>query len=333
MRNLTHGIDRSIRRGEGPIVSSCPQSHISTMPRTRVFPVLSCLCYVSIWVGLPQLSLSYPLIAVVDDGQERCFRFNVPRNDDAHLMALVLPGDEELHDDHLLEPWYIGQLHKMARSKAANHGILPLQLLDEIPKEVNERQSRYLEERTGTLPEVAIKITSQPNEDNPHYAFQTKATYFKPAVVNHIVRMLAGKSEAEITSEDKEEASLEGYGVCIHNPDPDYAVHVIFDVVFASEDMSQFDEPVKEKKPTTDFDKERHLTPLERTVDLSIRAARSVLREMKYMEKREARMRVTADSINSRVRWFSYISVGVLLLVTYLQVTYLKRYFHKKKLM
>jgi hypothetical protein len=51
------------------------------------------------------------------------------------------------------------------------------------------------------------------------------------------------------------------------------------------------------------------------------------------MEKREARMRVTADSINSRVRWFGYLSVAVLLVVTYLQVTYLKQYFHKKKLM
>ena len=38
-------------------------------------------------------------------------------------------------------------------------------------------------------------------------------------------------------------------------------------------------------------------------------------------------------SINARVRYFSYVSVAVLLVVTYIQVTYLKRYFRKKKLL
>ena len=280
-----------------------------------------------------RISSSYPLIAVLDDGQERCFRFNVPRNDDAHLVALVLPGEDEIPGDTLIETWYVDQLYKMAKSKADRNNLLPLQLLDELPTEVNQRVSRYLEDRHGALPEVRIRFTNQPVEDSPVYGHELKATYFKPAVVNHIVRVVSGKGASEITSEDKEEASLQGYGVCIHNPDLEFAVHVIFDVVLASEDLSLYDEPVKAKKPTTDFDKERHLTPLERTIDLSIRAARSILREMKYMEKREARMRLTADSINSRVRWFSYLSVGVLLLVTYLQVTYLKRYFHKKKLM
>lgn len=81
------------------------------------------------------------------------------------------------------------------------------------------------------------------------------------------------------------------------------------------------------------FSKDAHLTPLEMSLDESIRAATVVLREMDYMEQREARMRQTAESINTRVRWFSYLSVSILLSVTYIQVSYLKRYFHKKKLM
>lgn len=300
----------------------------AAMIRCRIFLPLSVIAFL-----FARLSLSYPLISVLEDGQERCFRFNVPRNDEAHLVALVLPSEDELPGDAILETWYVEQLHKMAKSKASNNNLLPLQLLDEIPADVNERQSRYLEERAGTIPKVTIHFTNQPHEENAVYGHEVAATYFKPVVVNQIVRVMAGKAASEISSEDKEEASLQGYGVCIHNPDTEFAVHVIFDVVLASEDLSQYDEPIKANKPTTDFDKERHLTPLERTIDVSIRAARSILREMKYMEKREARMRLTADSINSRVRWFSYLSVGVLLVVTYLQVTYLKRYFHKKKLM
>jgi len=44
-------------------------------------------------------------------------------------------------------------------------------------------------------------------------------------------------------------------------------------------------------------------------------------------------MRKTSESINFRVRFFSYVSVIILGVVTYLQVTYLKRYFRKKKLL
>ena len=93
------------------------------------------------------------------------------------------------------------------------------------------------------------------------------------------------------------------------------------------------DLPSTDKPESSTFEKKQHLTPLEEALDKSINAANTVIREMKYMEKREARMRVTADSINSRVQYFSYLSVAVLLGVTYVQVTYLKRYFHKKKLM
>jgi hypothetical protein len=302
------------------------------MPRQRIANLLL-LSFLTVLLIFPQLSTSYPLISVIDEGQERCFRFNVPLQDEAHLMAVVLPSEDELPHDTVLETWYVDQLHKLAKSKAAHHNILPLHLSDEIPKDVSDKQHRYLEDRHGTLPSIKFKFTNLPTDDKPVFNHEVEASYFKPAVVNHVVRILSGKAESEFTSQDREDASLQGYGVCIHNPDAHFPVHVVFDIVLASEDLSQFDVPVKEKKPTTDFDKTRHLTPLEQSVDLSIRAARSVVREMNYMEKREARMRLTADSINSRVRWFSYLSVGVLLLVTYLQVTYLKRYFHKKKLM
>ena len=79
--------------------------------------------------------------------------------------------------------------------------------------------------------------------------------------------------------------------------------------------------------------KSEHLTPLQDQLDASIRAANSVIRELNLMERREKRMRKTADSINWRVRNFSYLSVIVLILVTFFQVTYLKRYFKKKKLL
>jgi hypothetical protein len=279
----------------------------------------------------PAPSRSYPLVAVVDEGQERCFRFNVPVQDDAHVVAVVLPSEDEVPGD-LLETWFVEQVHRMAKSKHEHEHKLPEQFLEQPPTDVKERMDTYVHsQRAGKSADVTVKITDQPTEDSPVYAFQHKAVYFQPVVVNHVIQV-ASTDPASISANNRD--NLQGYKVCLHNQDAELAVHVVFDVVLASEDLSQFDQVVPDKKkPTTDFDKHQHLTPLERTIDLSIRAAKSVLREMKYMEQREVRMRLTADSINSRVRWFSYLSVGVLLVVTYLQVTYLKRYFHKKKLM
>ena len=96
----------------------------------------------------------------------------------------------------------------------------------------------------------------------------------------------------------------------------------------ADEIVAETDGPAGEARAI-----EEHLTPLEESLEKSIMAARNVLKEMDYMESREKRMRVTSDSINTRVQWFSYLSIGILLVVTYGQVTYLRRYFHKKKLM
>ncbi|CAH8357357.1 unnamed protein product [Eruca vesicaria subsp. sativa] len=51
-----------------------------------------------------------------------------------------------------------------------------------------------------------------------------------------------------------------------------------------------------------------------------------------YIKNREADMREVSEATNSRVAWFSIMSLGVCLSVAGVQIWYLKRYFHKKKL-
>jgi hypothetical protein len=106
-------------------------------------------------------------------------------------------------------------------------------------------------------------------------------------------------------------------------------MHIVMDSVMTSEEYGIGDDALSEDESFQGS----HLTPLAEQLQESLAAAKSVIKEMNYMERRESRMRLTTDSINARVRYFSYISVGVLLAVTYVQVTYLKRYFHKKKLL
>ncbi|KAJ1380168.1 GOLD domain [Sesbania bispinosa] len=51
-----------------------------------------------------------------------------------------------------------------------------------------------------------------------------------------------------------------------------------------------------------------------------------------YLKDKEAKMREVSERTNGRVAWFSIMSLGVCILVSVLQLWYLKRFFRKKKL-
>ncbi|KAG4948214.1 hypothetical protein JHK82_041396 [Glycine max] len=51
-----------------------------------------------------------------------------------------------------------------------------------------------------------------------------------------------------------------------------------------------------------------------------------------YLRGREAVVRNVSESTNARVVWSSFMSLGVCIAVSVLQLWHLKRYFHKKKL-
>ncbi|KAK6257494.1 hypothetical protein QUC31_000953 [Theobroma cacao] len=51
-----------------------------------------------------------------------------------------------------------------------------------------------------------------------------------------------------------------------------------------------------------------------------------------YLKDREAEMREVSERTNARVAWFSIMSLGVCIVVSIVQLWYLKRYFLKKKL-
>ncbi|XP_010539637.1 PREDICTED: transmembrane emp24 domain-containing protein p24delta5 [Tarenaya hassleriana] len=53
---------------------------------------------------------------------------------------------------------------------------------------------------------------------------------------------------------------------------------------------------------------------------------------LNYLKARESEMREVSEVTNSRVAWFSIMSLGLCLLVSGWQIWYLKRYFQKKKL-
>jgi hypothetical protein len=214
-----------------------------------------------------------------------------------------------------VEEWYVDQVVQMGKSRNAGDGALPRkfdkQPSDEILKILDDFMAK-----SGRKSNLQLKI-QKPR--NPRPMRQQELVWFSPTVLNHVEKFQR-KGNAEWNAN----GLLDGYTVCFDNRSENQ-VHIIFDIVLVSEDFGEEDADEKLEK--------HHLTPLEQELSASVNAANSIISEMRYMEKRESRMRVTTESINKRIRFFSYLSVGVLLTVTYLQVTYLKRYFKKKKLM
>eukprot|EP00545_Synedropsis_sp_CCMP1620_P001366 CAMPEP_0119014552 /NCGR_PEP_ID=MMETSP1176-20130426/9941_1 /TAXON_ID=265551 /ORGANISM="Synedropsis recta cf, Strain CCMP1620" /LENGTH=286 /DNA_ID=CAMNT_0006967749 /DNA_START=14 /DNA_END=874 /DNA_ORIENTATION=+ len=261
---------------------------------------------------------AYPLITEVPENDSKCFRFNIPKDDDAHMAFMAMPSTMTPE----IEEWYIDQMVSLGKDRNQPDGSLKRKF-DAQPKEDMLKVLDAFMEENGRRSGLQLRIQKA---RNPRPMRQQELTWFLPTVLNHIERYQR-KTDGGANKEWTPNAHLDGHTICLENKS-ETQVHVIFDIILVSEDYTDEDEEGKsggiEKK---------HLTPLEQELAASVNAANSIISEMRYMEKREARMRITTESINARIRFFSYISVAVLLLVTYLQVTYLKRYFKKKKLM
>lgn len=87
-----------------------------------------------------------------------------------------------------------------------------------------------------------------------------------------------------------------------------------------------------EAKDYTEVAKREHLMPVEKELRKMEDTVDEIHREMLYMREREAAMRNTNESTNSRVLWFSFLSIVVLLGMGVWQVLYLKKFFKSKKL-
>jgi hypothetical protein len=256
---------------------------------------------------------------------------NIPEDDDAHMVFLAFPsltyeGEEGAETPKWMEKYDAMEAHFFAQmvdltKKRQKNIALSRQFSQKPSEEIQSAMDSFIEYFEGEVKSGCQVKLSNPVSSNS----RTMETFwFNPVVVNHVRKAVRNRRE------EKEASPLEGYSACFTNSNEDFPVHIMVDSVMTSEDPTTGDDDSVNKD--TPF-QGSHLTPLAEQLQESLSAAQSVIKEMNYMERRESRMRLTADSINARVRYFSYVSVGILLVVTYIQVTYLKRYFRKKKLL
>jgi len=273
----------------------------------------------------------YPMMVEVSEDSERCLRLNIPEDDDAHMVFLALPSptsDEEAEGEtpkwitnyNSLESHFLGQMQELTKRRTQTSALLR-KFPVKPSSEVQSSMDNFLESFDGTLSSGCQVKLSNPKSTTTR---NMETYWFTPLVINHVRKAIRTRKN------EREKSPLEGYQACFINNNEDFTVHIVVDSVMVSEGPDYDDDENASEDASFQG---HHLTPLAEQLGESFSAAQTVINEMNYMERREARMRKTADSINTRVRYFSYISVGILLVVTYLQVTYLKRYFRKKKLL
>mmetsp|Transcript_39741 Transcript_39741/g.94194 ORF Transcript_39741/g.94194 Transcript_39741/m.94194 type:complete len:199 (+) Transcript_39741:102-698(+) len=76
--------------------------------------------------------------------------------------------------------------------------------------------------------------------------------------------------------------------------------------------------------------KSEHVTPLEKSVLALSEGLAQIQAEQEYMRMRERAHRNTSESTNARVLWWSLIEAGALILMSAIQIFYLRRFFETK---
>jgi len=247
---------------------------------------------------------SFPLIAELDEEDTTCFKYNIPQDDDAHMVFVALPN----HVEDPLEDWFVSHVNDMTRKGGENF----MRDMPAMPPEISKSVESSRNQRSG----IYLKVQKERRPIIRNEMFR----WYQPIVMSNVVASAKRQGHGW-------EHPLGGYSICFENTN-DSEARVLLDVVL----VSDRGEDSNKKKKREVISKE-HLTPLEESFQDGITAAHQILNEMHYMERREQRMKKTADSTNARIRYFSYISVGALLGVTWMQVMYLRSYFKKKKLL
>lgn len=275
----------------------------------------------------PRIAVSYPLISEVDVGVSRCLSYVIPPHDEAHMVFVAIkPAMADTVEDYFVN--LVWNLTKQAGKEPTKRPTVP-----EIPSEINNSLAdasreddavRGQEAKTGMPTNVHLQIRV-PGRGTLKLGSDSTLLYNRPIILQNI-----RQSAQQIDGIGRENDMFE---VCFINKNSwkrPHDVDIIFDTILQNAVDDDDAEVAAMKRKVV---RKEHITPLEEQLDESIERAEDILDEFKYMEKRERRMRKTADSTNARIRSFSYISIAILLAVTWLQVTYLKGYFRKKKLM
>lgn len=127
----------------------------------------------------------------------------------------------------------------------------------------------------------------------------------------------------------RDELAIGGMSICFDANKNEGEVVVLFDVVLVSDESDRKIGKRMEKL----INRKEGMTPVQEKMKDIILLASDVLSEIGQVGRREFLMKQGTVQKNGGLAMFSYLSVGILLATSFVQVKYLKGYFRKKKLM
>jgi len=267
----------------------------------RSFSSITFVLLVVCSIGMHHRTDAYPILIDVKD-KESCLTLDIPDKDDVHLVFSNLP--EEV--DPLIETWTMNEMAAITDHDSDKF----LKMYSNPPQEISQliRETNY-----QTVLDVLI---TGPNMQ----VRKQRVSAFKIMVMKNLAKSMSDPGPDDDWTPDKGM-----YEICIKRTGRGVPSHFALEYLI----LSEFEEKLRSKHIL----KKEHLTPIEMNFDSSIVTAKGIMNEMAALERREARMKHTSDSMNRRIRMFSYVSISILLGVTWLQISYLKVYFKKKKVL
>mmetsp|Transcript_6417 Transcript_6417/g.6021 ORF Transcript_6417/g.6021 Transcript_6417/m.6021 type:complete len:283 (-) Transcript_6417:304-1152(-) len=267
----------------------------------------------SIWVqsiGCSFFSDAYPLVMELPPKQETCMRFTLPDDDDAHMIFAAVPAKV----DEKVESWMVTEMNQATDKDT--------QVLSETMARPPADIQKMIETASKDLPGKSDVFFRVQLAGGSRRVVKTQIIpFFQFVSFEHMAGGMDGQDERKNKSWDPD---LGTYNVCFQNYHNN-EVRGIFDVVMLS--------AIQDKHRRKKLLKKEHFTPLQEIYEHSLQIGQTILDEMLHMEAREHLMQHKSDTTSNKVRFFSVFSICVLVGVTWLQITYLKSYFKKKKVL
>jgi hypothetical protein len=154
-----------------------------------------------------------------------------------------------------------------------------------------------------------VRIYSKKVTNNAQFARSLNIPNIAQSNPNNIVN-----SNINVNSPNNE------YRFCFLNEDTNIAKNIFLSIQFTPSSEIQ------------SLAKKSQLSPIENQLKEIEKETKKVHSEMQYLQTREIKMREINDSTHRRMNGFAIFSMLFLVILTGLQVMYLKKYFRKKKI-
>jgi len=201
-----------------------------------------------------------------------------------------------------------------------------LRIMDSFPKRHEKVLSEY--RRNNIISGVNVQILRRnTNKGGTKSIYSATMKYHAPIIKKELYDMSSGE-------------------LCFRNMSAE-RIKVIYDIIPAGDsyywddDGNDMTETVDEEEAEEEQDhselmeqiiQKQHISLLEREMQKILRTGKRIETTYNVLERKEKRMRRTSEGTNTRLRYFSYIIVMLLVGTSFFQSRYLKTYFHKKKL-